>query len=72
MQLMRLGDLVSKTASVFLFGSFTLLAGCAYFESTDVKRGDQHLAAGKWEEATVAYRNPRAVGGASGVRHPYR
>ena len=56
MQLTRLGDLVSKTASVFVFGSFTLLAGCAYFESTDVKRGDQHLAAGKWEEATIAYR----------------
>ena len=33
-----------------------LLAGCAYFESNDVKRGDQHLAAGKWEEASMAYR----------------
>ena len=33
-----------------------LLAICAYFDSNDVKRGDQHLAAGKWEEATMAYR----------------
>ena len=33
-----------------------LVAGCAYFGSPDVKRGDQHLAAGKWEEATLAYR----------------
>src|SRR5215510_8398554 len=33
-----------------------LLAGCAYFDSNDVKRGDQHLAAGKWEEASMAYR----------------
>ena len=33
-----------------------LLASCAYFDSNDVKRGDQHLAAGKWEEATMAYR----------------
>ena len=31
-------------------------SGCAYFDSSDVKRGDQHLAAGKWEEATLAYR----------------
>ena len=33
-----------------------LLAGCAYFTSNDIKRGDQHLAAGKWEEASLAYR----------------
>ena len=31
-------------------------AGCGTFVSPDVKRGDQHLAAGNWEEATVAYR----------------
>ena len=33
-----------------------LVAGCAYFDSSEIKRGDQHLAAGKWEEATIAYR----------------
>lgn len=33
-----------------------LLAGCAYFTSSDLKRGDQHLAAGQWEEASLAYR----------------
>ncbi len=37
-------------------GALLLLAGCAYFSSNDVKRGDQHLAAGKWEEASLAYR----------------
>lgn len=36
--------------------SVLLLSGCAHFESSDVKRGDQHLAAGKWEEASLAYR----------------
>jgi len=40
----------------FIFVTVMLLAGCAYFESNDVKRGDQHLAAGKWEEASMAYR----------------
>ncbi|HEY6083893.1 MAG TPA: secretin N-terminal domain-containing protein [Nitrospira sp.] len=35
---------------------FLLLAGCAYFGSPDLKRGDQLLAAGQWEEATLAYR----------------
>ncbi len=32
------------------------LAGCAYFNSPDIKRGDQHLAAGHWEEASLAYK----------------
>jgi general secretion pathway protein D len=32
------------------------LTACGTFASPDVKRGDQHLAAGNWEEATVAYR----------------
>ncbi len=32
------------------------VAGCSSFDSSDVRRGDQHLAAGKWEEATLAYR----------------
>ena len=30
-----------------------LLAGCAAFSSSDAKRGDQHLAAGQWEEAKI-------------------
>ncbi len=29
---------------------------CGTLTSPDIKRGDQHLAAGNWEEATVAYR----------------
>ncbi|HMX92426.1 MAG TPA: hypothetical protein PLY42_13715, partial [Nitrospira sp.] len=32
------------------------LTACGTFASPDVKRGDQHLAAGNWEEASVAYR----------------
>jgi len=32
------------------------LASCGHFSSNDVSRGDQHLAAGKWEEASAAYR----------------
>jgi general secretion pathway protein D len=36
-------------------GSF-LLTGCALFGSPEAKRGDQHLAAGKYEEAVLAYR----------------
>ena len=37
-------------------GAMALLVGCAYFNSPDVKRGDQQLAAGNWEEATLAYK----------------
>ena len=37
-------------------GSMALLAGCAYFASSDIKRGDQQLAAGNWEEASLAYK----------------
>ena len=37
-------------------GAMAFLAGCAYFNSPDVKRGDQQLAAGNWEEATLAYK----------------
>lgn len=56
MHITRVGGFLMWAASVLLFGIAGLLAGCAYFESNDVKRGDQHLAAGKWEEATMAYR----------------
>ena len=52
----RLGDLSGSGTSVFLFVCLSCLSGCAYFESNDIRRGDQHLAAGKWEEATIAYR----------------
>ena len=33
-----------------------ITTACGTLTSPDVKRGDQHLAAGNWEEATVAYR----------------
>jgi len=39
-----------------LFTALVLLAGCAYFNSPDVKRGDQQLAAGNWEEASLAFK----------------
>ncbi|MGH9427632.1 MAG: tetratricopeptide repeat protein, partial [Terriglobia bacterium] len=38
------------------FSAVVLIAGCAYFNSPDIKRGDQLLAAGKWEEASLAYK----------------
>ena len=41
---------------LFLLLTLILFPACAVFESNDVKRGDQHLAAGNWEEATLAYR----------------
>lgn len=37
-------------------GAMAFLAGCAYFNSPDIKRGDQHLAAHNWEEASLAYK----------------
>ena len=33
-----------------------VLSGCALFVSPNAKRGDQHLAAGNWEEASLAYK----------------
>ncbi|HKR79595.1 MAG TPA: secretin N-terminal domain-containing protein [Nitrospira sp.] len=53
---MRLTRLGASFQTVFIFLCGIQLGGCAYFESSDIKRGDQHLAAGKWEEATIAYR----------------
>ena len=32
------------------------VTGCALLVSPDAKRGDQHLAAGHWEEASLAYK----------------
>jgi general secretion pathway protein D len=51
-------DIVRRTAlgSWCAIGAMTFLAGCAYFSSPDVKRGDQQLAAGNWEEASLAYK----------------
>src|SRR6476661_4739561 len=40
----------------FAIGIMVFLAGCAYFNSPDVKRGDQQLSAGNWEEASLAYK----------------
>ena len=37
-------------------GSMALLYGCAYFNSPDIKLGDQQLAAGHWAEASLAYK----------------
>ena len=37
-------------------GGMAFLAGCAYFNAPDIKRGDQHLAAGNWAEASLAYK----------------
>src|SRR6187397_35950 len=56
MSVKRRGDLSGSGTSVFLFVCLSCLSACAYFESNDIRRGDQHLAAGKWEEATIAYR----------------
>src|SRR5688572_3932459 len=55
----RVVECLSRTTFAARFAVVTLslvCSGCAYFDSSDVKRGDQHLAAGKWEEATLAYR----------------
>ena len=38
------------------YGAMAFLAGCAYLNAPDIKRGDQHLAAGNWEEASLAYK----------------
>ena len=32
------------------------ITGCSLLVSTDVKRGDQHLASERWEEASLAYK----------------
>src|SRR5262245_21298112 len=49
-------SLMRHVSLAFRMSIILLLASCAYFDSNDVKRGDQHLAAGKWEEASMAYR----------------
>jgi general secretion pathway protein D len=50
---------VHRVTSSFKFSvpvALLLLASCAYFNSPDLKRGDQLLAAAQWEEASLAYR----------------
>ena len=37
-------------------GAMAFLAGCAYFNAPDIKRGDQQLAAGNWAEASLAFK----------------
>src|SRR5437879_12089523 len=54
-----LGNNIVRISAVGMWcaiGTMALLAGCAYFGSPDIKRGDQHLAAGNWEEASLAYK----------------
>src|SRR5215510_15777240 len=44
------------SARGLMLGVVIFVGGCAYFGSSDVKRGDQFLAAGNWEEASLAYK----------------
>jgi general secretion pathway protein D len=39
-----------------VMGGMAFVAGCAYLNAPDIKRGDQHLAAGNWAEASLAYK----------------
>jgi general secretion pathway protein D len=50
------GLLRHQSACALMLGVVVFVAGCAYFGSSDVKRGDQFLAAGNWEEASLAYK----------------
>jgi len=55
----RLGPNIVRHPAVGMgcaIGAMALFAGCAYFSSPDIKRGDQQLAAGNWEEASLAYK----------------
>lgn len=46
----------SQTIEIILVLGILGMSGCALFVSPDVKRGDQHLAAERWEEAILAYK----------------
>src|SRR5262250_82060 len=50
------GLLRVSSARGLILGVVLLAGGCAYFGTSDVKRGDQFLAAGNWEEASLAYK----------------
>lgn len=43
-------------STISLCAAGMLLSGCSLFPSADARRGDQHLAAGNWEEAGQAYK----------------
>src|SRR3954465_15668303 len=54
-----LGNVMKHKAVIMMWcaiGEMAFLAGCAYLNSPDVKRGDQYLAAGNWEDASHAYK----------------
>ncbi|MBH0200999.1 MAG: hypothetical protein HP496_01535 [Nitrospira sp.] len=46
----------SHTIELILVLGILGMPGCALLVSPDVKRGDQHLAAERWEEAILAYK----------------
>jgi general secretion pathway protein D len=48
--------LFGQSSGIVLIAGLCVLSGCALFASPDAKRGDQHLAAGNWEEASLAYK----------------
>ncbi|HEX5645494.1 MAG TPA: secretin N-terminal domain-containing protein [Nitrospira sp.] len=50
------GVFFGRSSGIAQIAGVCLLSGCALFASPDAKRGDQHLAAGHWEEASLAYK----------------
>jgi len=50
------GPLLISPVPELMLGVLVLVVGCAYFGDSEVKRGDQFLAAGNWEEASLAYK----------------
>ncbi len=55
----NLGNKLVRQTAVrigFAIGAMALLYGCAYLNAPDITRGDQHLAAGNWAEASLAYK----------------
>lgn len=48
--------LYKRTVEIIQVLGILGMSGCALLVSPDVKRGDQHLAAERWEEAILAYK----------------
>ncbi len=48
--------LQNRTIKIIQVLGILWISGCALLVSPDVKRGDQHLAAERWEEAILAYK----------------